>query len=1012
MAITYVAWARYERWNAAIASVVYSPERAGQPVYLDCEESVLEVIQGLAEPGSDNPAAMLLETVKDTLQFERGPAAVLKGHMDRLDRWHRGSMLEEPPALGFLAMLSLVAENMRHTEDMRAYNFYGRLAELLHLSPNQRDEFVTAYRDRRHGHAASAELWGSLNDWLEMMEGSRGLPTAKAIGHDHIGLPLSQALVRQVDRDRFSDLFVSQGLVPGSALPDSEMSMLIDEWMTRVPCPATNTLERIWSSHSTARTAIAEIACQILEAWDGSTPEGSASGAVEREIDSVRLKAAVRSFPSRRIELSMVAPGRALSDSEEVEVLDLDNHVIDIVEMVPLASGWLGVSASSVIDPVSFLEGHVRLRRAGQEQTLRRRARRLVPLRRDDLLQAYIECERVQLGEESIVLSHKGIAAKVASFLERVARPGFRQVGDLLGLPADWILFEGVQILSSAERDPLVDLGVLQPRAQSQVVLQGGLRLPGHLRKWLSARPPELRVSAEEGSKPTATIICTRPMTYPVPKDEHRSGADSVLLWDLAEDNLLDGDYDIQVRSDGELIASELLRLRSADNPARQIDVGPERIEHDPSANAFGLVATRSTSPHGFEAVTDKDGVLSGTSPPLVPPWWSARKNDHTSRGEVTVVRFPTGGPSCIETGAHYIDLPRALEGQTTIEGICRYCGLVKRYRTAPGRRRRRVGTEAAPVVQVSDLPPVRAEQDIDWAVAFDAVCHVGSGPISALDRITDQMEGSDLFGDAFARRLEVLGHLEIERGLSSLLGRSWQVNDPVVVGLPSGDVTIIGFRNERTMVAIEDELWSAGGTLDVHAGLRSPPAVRAGGLGPEGWERLASVIEAHSGRRARFVPDAATRLATALRPLSAVRQGLPTSATLAARSYEAWDPRTARFFSVGDAGGVGAFRLNSHVRAYVYRTETDLGAMRATLGDARIVKYLAALDNRSPLIGYDREQQVLYVPLGADLPGLYGRATVLASGLPPHENETEGILEYAEVPPELAGHLAKLLMS
>ena len=40
---------------------------------------------------------------------------------------------------------------------------------------------------------------------------------------------------------------------------------------------------------------------------------------------------------------------------------------------------------------------------------------------------------------------------------------------------------------------------------------------------------------------------------------------------------------------------------------------------------------------------------------------------------------------------------------------------------------------------------------------------------------------------------------------------------------------------------------------------------------------------------------------------------------------------------------------------------------MRGVLGDARIVKYLAALDSGLSLVGYDPDFQVLYVPLGAD---------------------------------------------
>jgi hypothetical protein len=122
---------------------------------------------------------------------------------------------------------------MRQSESMRAHNLYGRLAELAGFNDEQNGWFQTAYRDRRGGQAASAQLWESLNDWLEMMEGGRGLPTAFPVGPEHIGSPLSQALVRQADRDKFSELFSSQGLSPGSMLPAAEMAIQIDEWMSR-----------------------------------------------------------------------------------------------------------------------------------------------------------------------------------------------------------------------------------------------------------------------------------------------------------------------------------------------------------------------------------------------------------------------------------------------------------------------------------------------------------------------------------------------------------------------------------------------------------------------------------------------------------------------------------------------------------------------------------------------------------------------------------------------------------
>jgi hypothetical protein len=1010
-------WARYERWNAAIAETVYSPANAGQPVYLDLEEDLLEVIREQAEPDATNPTSALIDVVKGTLVLVDGASLVLRDHLSRLDRWYQGSMLEPPPTLGLLAMLSLVAENMRQGQDMRAHNFYGRLSELAELDDNQIRWFQLAYRSKRDNGAASAELWDSLNLWLEMMEGSRGLPTAYPLGHDHIGLPLSQALVRQADRDKFSDLFASQGLPPGSSLPTSEMSAQLDEWMSRTPCPASNTLERLWKEQSAARQQIAEVACRTLETWDGVVPEASLRAANHRQIDTVRLKVLVRTFPTRRIDLSMVVPGRATSDVEEVQVLDIDGKPTTTVDMVPVASGWLGISDDQAIDAGSFLDGNVSLLRANQDHALRRRPRRLIPLRWDDLLLAYIECERVQLGEKSLVLSRSEIASRVTSFLTQAARPGFKESSHLPGLPEGWTAFEDVQILLFNQRQTgqLVDLGVLQPLARSQVVLQGGLKLPGHLRKWSSALPPELRVSTDEGTELEVTLSCTRALTNPKPIDDARAGIGPVLIWDLAEANLPDGDYDIQVRTDGDLIQSELLRLRSADNPALQVDDGRDPIANDPAQPAFGLLAGRSSSVSAFKGTVEELGPLISGDPPSTPSWWTARAAARRSSRTVRVVRFPMDPVhSCIATGAHYMDVPRGLDGQRSIEAICRYCGLVKRYPTTY-RLRKRKATDAevlAPALRVKGLPSVRLENDIDWSAAFDAVCHIGSGSIPALGRITAQMEASDLFGDVFERKLDVLGHIEVERSPKTLIGLSWQVNGPIVIGLMTGDLAVIGFRSEKAMVAIEDQVWAEGGELLVNSDVSAPPVLRVKGLDQEGALRLAEAIGAAVGRSAQFIPAAALRLAACLPPLSKARSGLPITSTLSALSYEAWDPVAARFESASDAAAPGVFRLNSHTRAYIYRRTEDLGAMRAVLGDARIVKYLAAMDCGLSLVGYDAESQVLYVPLGADLPGLYGRAAVFASGCPPRENTEERLLEYRRVPPQLAAHLAHLLMS
>lgn len=180
----------------------------------------------------------------------------------------------------------------------------------------------------------------------------------------------------------------------------------------------------------------------------------------------------------------------------------------------------------------------------------------------------------------------------------------------------------------------------------------------------------------------------------------------------------------------------------------------------------------------------------------------------------------------------------------------------------------------------------------------------------------------------------------------------------------------------------------------------------------PAQLEELAVIIGDATDRPARYVARAAEGLCAMLPPLSQARRSLPTTTLLAARSYEAWNPWIARFEPATATSRPGAYRLNGFKRTYVYRNADDISATRATVGDARIVKYMAAADTGQSLVGYDADTEVLYVPLGADLPGLYGRSAVLCSGYLPTEDPQQRTLKYRGVPAKIAAHLSNLLMS
>ena len=94
-----------------------------------------------------------------------------------------------------------------------------------------------------------------------------------------------------------------------------------------------------------------------------------------------------------------------------------------------------------------------------------------------------------------------------------------------------------------------------------------------------------------------------------------------------------------------------------------------------------------------------------------------------------------------------------------------------------------------------------------------------------------------------------------------------------------------------------------------------------------------------------------------------------------------------------------------------VVRTPKDVRDGTVAIATVQLSKHLAALEHK-PLVAYDPGAEELRVPLGADLPGLYGRAVVLASGMLPRPDINNRLLRYRSVPAELAARIAHLLSS
>jgi len=153
-----------------------------------------------------------------------------------------------------------------------------------------------------------------------------------------------------------------------------------------------------------------------------------------------------------------------------------------------------------------------------------------------------------------------------------------------------------------------------------------------------------------------------------------------------------------------------------------------------------------------------------------------------------------------------------------------------------------------------------------------------------------------------------------------------------------------------------------------------------------------------------------AEELAAQLPSLSKVIAALPrVPAPSRTEGLTFFDPPSAKWQDAGSLSLAGAYRIRGFATTDVLRTHEDLASGQMVYSTVHLGKHASALLwGRGPLMAYDVEDQTLRVPLGANLPGLYERAVVLASGLAPYPSH--GSLCYPFVPPQVAGHIAYLL--
>ena len=825
------AWQRYARLNSAIVQEVFEQDVAGQPVYLDLEPDVLaRIAKHMGDNPSTEPDEQLIEVVKATLSSPDGAAGLFSTHTMQAWLWELEGNSSPPPCIAVLAMLSLVAERMKQSEEFAGSNYYGRLLQTLDIDAAFQDRVVRDFRKE------TPHLWNTLNRWLEECNGRRGLPTAVAFDHRRfIGLPLSQALVRAQDRLKLPSLFAQFGLQPGQRVSVQAMQQLLGDWLSR--SQVTQSLIRLWSK-SANKERISEVVCAELEGWDGTLPSDLRS-AEHKLDDNLFLAAEIRIHPRPAIELLLVARHSGQVGYRPV-VLSSDvtsaartalGRLGDEMRLQPMpGTSWELLEPSHLVSCPELLIANVSLAVPETGTMCTRRAKRLILLKRHEADHLFVEARRAELLETYLILVVSDLADSVSDILKSAARAGYREFTHetLRGLPAGWTAFQNVQ-LERVPSNSIDDLTPLHPIARTHLALGGGLPLPG-MNVWHGDRLPELRVVVDEHNETNVAQVRAVPIRYlddreviDVPLAEVE-GAGIVDLSGIAA--LRDGDFRIVVTGSpkGTTLATASLRARSGSWPRRLEEGEDEPIGHVLLDGRCLTPFPRSIAETDPEAIKVVGALVDGemrpapknradTAAPMpIRPGVLIEDTEKDEWDSLEPISESAADdlPICF-TRAYHHWLCAQQHGKKPVHSICKDCGREKWWEPKRERRTRkrppdhRTQDGAASATTHQPLPTISQADKAEMELVLDALSYARTGSWRSLRAMTGPIDDAPWFAHETARRLEALGHIQLEVDEKSLLPKRWSIAPSTIVVPDLGPCFLAGSRSARLVHAIAE---------------------------------------------------------------------------------------------------------------------------------------------------------------------------------------------------------------
>jgi hypothetical protein len=907
--------------------------------------------------------------------------------------------------------------------------YYPRLQGNLGLSDKKIVE--ESYRK------VASTFWSALNLWLDKyLISKRGIGTAYSISaHKYVGLALSQALVRSVDRKKFPKLFRENNFSPFTSLVERDMQNVIDTWMKREDSyfssyrNPSKPLKKLWEKDD-AKTRIASIACRELELWDGAVSTGFLEeDQISKQDFQVRLEAFETSFPSAAMNFnfSFSAP----VSSEEGHLVGIkrpDGESDARVQVLMDQSGWWRPDTSfSPVGSKDLLEGLLTID-IGRNFNIERFPKRLVVFRHDELSRRYQEVERTEIGVRTLlVIQDNGdLVSKVSEVLSKCARPGWAMLKskDMSGIPDGWLVAKNVELVMPPENALLPPDGSLEgmkPIFAGTLNFSGGFQLPGRPPKWHSGVNFEIRGSVLGAEKISMQICAEDESETIVLADEFY---EATAVWKINASTLADNNYSIKLFMDSENkpVTEKTLRLRSSDSIDEASWKSAERLVHDFTNTVLGVVQTVPLQDSTFTfvdgSITKKASnakLYADETPTDEQIWWVNQPTGNmTSRQFEQITLQSVTAASCFGTARHNFVIPPTVPSKSrqgfeksdsgNIQGTCKYCGLNKKFAAnAWVAERNKLKKEKAakkiaisaetivvqtPTVSLLGMPPIENRRTKHTEV-LDGLMHVGGGSGFALEMLASAIDSGALFKYQFAQELDQLALIDCRLDEFFQI-RSWEVTPTSFVSC-NGYTVITGFASKTLLESIKNSLTEGKliGFEDVD-NFTLPRIVGA---------KESEIDTISKKMNIPYLREPVLEMLSILPPITELAEYLPKRSVPGFESISQFEPASNSWVETSNIDQVGGYRIRGEYRnRYVLRTSSDLKNNSVSFVSAEMAKHFQAAELGRALFAFDYASNKLIVPLGATFPGLYGRAAILASGKLPERDSTGKLLIYNNI--------------